>query len=362
MNPIGGSERSAGGYDRQMGWTSPEARELFQQFLKYDAERRHRECLRVSEGLQIVPTTEEAREALCALGPGDAERALRQHPGYSSNRKIESVQTMLDLFRRALSDLSRAIASFPGLGTPESRSVRESLEHDVSTLVNKELFAALGAAKTLVDYSRRIKDLVSADQIESKKNEVFDPKEHALVMDMRNSVLHQVHSEANWQKVYRGGPPTTHFVIDREEFLADGGLSQAAREYLNQLGPKVDVTELLSAYSQKVEVFYGWLLPQMEAQLPIAVQDYRACRQAIKSHHGGLSYEFLIRTWMNAGVDPYQHLPKHLSSEQLKEMEELPHRSSQQVDYVISCVDSNGVCDENLRKTVYEFFKVGQDG
>lgn len=342
-----------------MSWTSPEAREHFQQFLKYDAERRRRECLRVSESMQVVPTTQEVREALCALGPGDAENALRQHPGYSLNRKIESVQTMLELFRRALADLSRAIASFPELSAPDSRSVRESLEHDVSTLVNKELFAALGAAKTLVDYSRRIKDLVSAENFESKKHEVFSPKEHALVMDLRNSVLHQVHSEANWQKVYSGGPPTTHFVMDREELLAESELSQAAREHLNELGPDIDITELLSAYSQKVEVFYGWLLPEVEAQLPIAVRDYRACRQTIKSHHGRLSYGFLIRTWMNAGVDPYQHLTKHLTSEQLKAMEELPRRSAEQVDYIISCVDSNGVCDENLRKIVYEFFKVG---
>jgi hypothetical protein len=342
-----------------MGWTSPEARELFQQFLKYDAERRHRECLRVSEALKVVPTTQEALGELCALGPEDAERALRQHPGYSLNRKIESVQTMLELFRRTLADLSRAIASFPELRSQDGHLAGELLEHDVSVLVNKELFAALGAAKTLVDHSRRIKNLVPADQFESKKKEAFNPNEHALIVDLRNSVLHQVHSEANWQKVYRGGPPTTHFVIDREDLLADGELSQAAREHLNQLGTKIDVTELLSAYSQRVEGFYGWLLPEVEAHLPIPVHDYRACRQAVKSHHGRLGYEFLIRTWMNAGVDPYRHLPKHLTSEQLKAVEELPHHSAEQVDYIISCVDRHGVCNENLRKTAYEFFKVG---
>ncbi len=341
-----------------MGWTSPEARELFQQFLKYDAERRNRELLRVTEALKVVPTTQEARDGLCALGPEDAERALRQHPGYALHRKIESVQTMLELFRRALADLSSAIASFPELGTPDGRAARELIEHDLSVLVNKELFAALGAAKTLVDYSRRIKDLVPDDQFQSKKNEAFSPNEHALIVALRNSVLHKVHSEANWQKVYRGGPPTTHFMIDREELLADGDLSEAARKHLDSLGSKIDVTDLLSAYSKKVEGFYNWLLPEVEVHLPVAVKDYRACGQAVKTHHGRLSYEFLIRTWIGGGVDPYQHLPKHLTSEQLETMEELPHRSTEQVDYIISCVDRHRVCDESLRKTVYEFFKV----
>jgi hypothetical protein len=29
-----------------------------------------------------------------------------------------------------------------------------------------------------------------------------------------------------------------------------------------------------------------------------------------------------------------------------------------EVDYIIGCVDTKGVCDEDLRKTVYEFFNV----
>jgi hypothetical protein len=234
------------------------------------------------------------------------------------------------------------------------------LEHDVSILVNKELFAALGAAKTLVDYSRRVRDLVDPDQFELKKKQAFSPQEHALIMDLRNSVLHQVHSEANWQKVYRGGPPTTHFVIDREELLADGELSAAAREHLSSLGAKIDVTDLLSAYSEKVGSFYAWLLPEVEAKLPLAVVDYRACRQEVKRQHGRLSYGFHIKTWMNAGVSPYEHLHKHLTAEQLKTVEQLPHRSEEQVDFIISCVDRHGVCDEALRKIVYEFFRVGE--
>ena len=345
-------------YDRKMGWTSPEARELFQAFLKHDGERRKSHYLRVSEALKIVPAAQEVRDDLCALGPEDAQRALRQHPGYSMDRKIESVQTMLELFRRALADLNRAIATFPELGTQEAPHIREQREHEVSVLVNKELFAALGAAKTLVDYCRRIRDLVPADLFNFKRKETFSPNEHALIVDLRNLVLHQVHSEANWQKVYSGGPPVTHFVIDREDLLADGELSQAAREHLDQVGPKIDVTALLSAYSQKIENFYGWFLSEVAAHLPLSVSDYRSCRQAVKTHHGRLSYEFLIRTWMNAGVDPYQHLSKHLTPEELKAMEALPHRSAGQVDFIVACVDRQGVCNENLRKTIYEFFKV----
>jgi hypothetical protein len=341
-----------------MGWTSPEAQEIFQWFVVHEAERRKRDREKVSEALQTLPASQATLDELSALSPDDAERALHKHPGYPGHRKIESVRTMLELFRRALADLAQAIAEFPELGGPETRISRERLEQDLSIRVNKELFAALGAAKTLVDYSRRIKDLVNADLFETKRNAEFHPGEHAFIMELRNSVLHQVHSWANWRKVWSAGTKSTHFVIKREDLLADRELSNASREYLDHLGSTCDVTKLLQGYSERVDRFYRWLLPEVESHLPQEVMDYRACLRAVKRRHGNLSYEVMIGLWTQTGADPYQHLSKLLTSEQVKEMEALPHRSSQQVDYIISCLDNDQVCDDHLRAIVYKFFNV----
>jgi hypothetical protein len=38
----------------------------------------------------------------------------------------------------------------------------------------------------------------------------------------------------------------------------------------------------------------------------------------------------------------------------------LPHRSPEQVDYIISCVDRDGLCDAQLREIIYRFFKVSE--
>ena len=70
----------------------------------------------------------------------------------------------------------------------------------------------------------------------------------------------------------------------------------------------------------------------------------------------------MIGLWTQAGADPYQHLPKLLTAEQMKEMEAFPHRSSQQVDYIISCLDKDGVCDDHLWFVVYRFFNVSSLG
>jgi hypothetical protein len=341
-----------------MGWTSPEARELFQWFAKHEAERRNRDREKVIEALQEVPVSQETLKALEALSPEDADRALHKHPGYIGHRKIESVRTMLELFRRALTDLGQAIAEFPDLGGPDKRIVREQLEQAVSVRVNKELFAAVGAAKTLVDYSRRVKELVDTGLFELRLKLAYDPGEHALIMGLRNVLLHEVHLRANWQMRWHAGTKTKHFVIQREDLLADGELNGVARKYLDRLGTTCDVTVLLQGYCEKVDQFYMWLLAEVEAHLPLEVEDYMACRKAVKRQHGRLSYEVMIGLWKQAGADPYQHLPKHLTTEQLEQLKTLPHRSPQQVDYIIACMDKDGICDDHLRTIVHKFFNV----
>jgi hypothetical protein len=355
-------EVAAPRYDRTMGSTSPEALELFQWFMKHEAERRTRDREKVIETLQVVPASQESLVALGALSPADAERVLRKHPGYPAHRKIESVRTMLELFRRGLTDLGQAIAEFPDLGGPDQRVVCEQSEKDVSVRVNKELFTALGAAKTLVDYSRRVKELVDVGLFEEKLKQAYDPGEHALVMGLRNAVLHEVHLRANWQVVWHAGKKTKHFVIQREDLLAGGGLKGIARDYLDRLGTTCDVTELLLGYTEKVGEFYAWLLAEVESHLPSDVEDYRACLKAVKRQHGSLSYEVMIGLWMQAGADPYQHLPKHLTTEQLEHLKIFPHRSPQQVDYIIACMDKDGICNEDLRAIVYKFFNVSSYG
>ena len=59
-----------------------------------------------------MPVSQETLGKLGALSPEDAESALRKHPGYPLQRKVESVHTMLELYRRAISDLAQAIGEF----------------------------------------------------------------------------------------------------------------------------------------------------------------------------------------------------------------------------------------------------------
>jgi hypothetical protein len=343
-----------------MGWTSPEARELFNLVATHQAQERQRKRQQVSAALKMLPTTEETLAQLCSLSPEDAQRAMRTHPAYETQRNVESIETMLQVFHRAMADLKTAVDEFPFLGPPDARFEREALETEVSIRVNKELLAAISASQALVDFSRKVRDLVPPGIFDRKRLEVFDASEHALIKDLRNLLVHRQHTAANWQSVYSQDGRTTHFKIDAEDLLAEAELSGAAKKSLAIHGARVDVSELLSTYAERIDKFYGWLLPEIERNLPKSVEDFRRCQKAVQLDHGRQSYKLLLGLWQQISVDPYAHLPKHLTSEQLTTALGLPHRSPAQVDYIISCVDRNGVCDEELRHLTYELFKVDE--
>jgi hypothetical protein len=342
----------------RMGWTSPEAYELFNFVVRQQAEERRALRERLSDALKTLPTTEETVKQLCSLSPEDFERVMRAHLAYKTQRNIESIQTMLEVFHRAMTDLKIAVGEFPALGPPDARSEREALELDISVRVNKELLAAVSASQALVDYSRRVKDQLPADSFDKKRIEVFDENEHALVKDLRNLLVHRLHTASNWQTVYSKNVRSTHFKIETEDLLTEAELSAPAKKHLATLGKTVDISELLSSYAERVDQFYGWLLPELDQHLPEPIKDFRHCQHIVKRYHGRQSYKLMLGLWIQANADPYSHLPKHLTSGQLAKALKLPHRSAAQADYIISCLDRTGLCDEELRKLVYQLFKV----
>jgi hypothetical protein len=343
-----------------MPWTSPESYELFKIFVRHDHERRRKMREQLAAKVKTTQISEELMNELGTLSPDDFEGVMREHPGYLPHRKIESIETMLAVFRRAIADLTSAIADFPTYDPRIPPSQRERREADASIRVNKELLAATSASQALYDYCRRIMDYVDREEFHRKVSETFDDEEHKMIRALRDVLLHRIHTEASWSITYSSEGQSKRFHIDVKEILAEGELSAPAKRFLSRQDGTLDVTETLSRYAARVECFYGWLLPTLNRALPQSVGEYRRCRIHVKAQHARLTYRFLIGTWIQNGVDPYDHLPRHLDPEQLSVALALPLRSAEQIDYVISCLDRDGICDADLRKLIYQFFRAPQ--
>src|SRR3546814_11675454 len=74
------------------------------------------------------------------------------------------------------------------------------------------------------------------------------------------------------------------------------------------------------------------------------------------------AWKALLGNWLNwdKPPNPYDHLPRMLTAEQLDEVMCLPRKSEQQVDRIIAFLD-NGACDDELRQGAYELFRRAPD-
>jgi hypothetical protein len=71
-----------------------------------------------------------------------------------------------------------------------------------------------------------------------------------------------------------------------------------------------------------------------------------------------VQWRFLISAFLNARVDPYKHLHKYLDEKDLLEAQNYPHRSIEQVDFIVGKIDVRSACTDDIRRGAYKLFKV----
>jgi hypothetical protein len=118
----------------------------------------------------------------------------------------------------------------------------------------------------------------------------------------------------------------------------------------------------VSSCVARVRAFYAWYLPEVERAAPPALADYRRCVKHIKGRSFLQAWRFLLHTFINNKVDPYIHLDKYLTPDELRQYESFPRGSKALVDALINKLDSYSVCDAEARELAYRLFGVEREG
>jgi hypothetical protein len=93
----------------------------------------------------------------------------------------------------------------------------------------------------------------------------------------------------------------------------------------------------------------------------VALRDYERCCNENRYHAARLMWKGLVKNWLAwpEPPNPYDHLKRYLTPEQLQQVYELPMGSKAQVDQVLERVDQEHACDIELRELAYELFRRG---
>jgi hypothetical protein len=335
--------------------------EKFKLFTKQLAQQKQSQKEFLINGIQTVPVPQDVFNKLIWTAGEDAQEIMGHHSGYDLHNKIESLQRALKTYRRCNKDLIARLDTFDTASKDAALFQRpraaELEEYEIGC--RKEIFALSSAAAALVDLARHVTKSVNISDFNKMRKQCFDSKQHEFIKKLRNNLNHVTFLESDWTIKNVGQEQTSHFEFKTARLLRDGDFNEEARDYIENQGETIDIRNLFISYDNCIDAFYGWLIPKIESQLPLEVQDYRRCIKEMKANSARCWYRILFHQIIKPGTDLYSHLHNYLTREELKEVNALPHRSKEQVDRIIELVDEYDACNDELRDMVYKAFSVG---
>jgi hypothetical protein len=332
--------------------------------------RRRREEIREAIKKADVPMPPALLHDLRQLSHHEALDVLRDHPGFVLSERLSSYRTSLQVFETSVEDLLRSIQMFEERasdGRIFDRAHQVELER-LEGAVQKELFAAASAAHALKDHSSyRVQASLNITGYAERLLECFGKDGlHDFVIGLRD-IIHHIHMlKAGWHTTddFVSGERGATFKVDRSELMLvcqrEGReMNARGRQYLEAAPEWIDLRSLFVEYRRRAREFHAWISQTIEALPLLAVHDYEFCVKESRKGVARMWWKAMLGNWLRwpSPPNPYNHLDRYLTSEQLIEVYALPMKSEAQVDRVIELMDTDGACDEELRSLAYEFFR-----
>jgi hypothetical protein len=329
-----------------------------------------REQLRAAVRTGGVPLSGEIVARLAELPHEDVHSLLSEHPGYKASERLGSYTATLRVFERAAHDLIRAIEQFEvaAQGDILGRNRAHELE-DMEHAIQKELFAAASAAHALVDHSRRLQPLVNVPHYREKLAECFGTDGlHEFVIDLRNILHHMRMLKAGWriENRFEHGKRAS-FTLSTTELrnlvAQSESMSKGKRDrilvFLSASPEIMNLKEIFHEYRRRSGTFHAWYRQALASDNLAAVRDYERCLRESRNFASRTFWRAMLGNWLNwkQPPNPYDHLGRFLSAEEIAQVYRLPMQSEEQVDRVIQFMDPEKACDADLRRMAYELFR-----
>lgn len=288
--------------------------------------------------------------------------ALRRLPGYRIHEAIGQLKEGIKLFNESADYL---YAQIDGLemhlkrrkhGYLGDREEEKRQKEDIS----RGLYYFMSAAFSVVEGGRRVRDRLckAGVDISSKYNDqrrtIFVKHEHKFVMQLRHTVTHvQVPGTGSSHTV--GGNEERASVFFDAEALDDHDWNAGAKAYV-ALHKRVVFKDLILSYQPKVNAFAKWLIKKVKREFEGKISDYIRCKSIIKKYGNRTSYKIFNQLAKPGITDPYDHLDRFLTDDQIERVMRLPMRSKEQVDEIVFLADDCEAVDDELRNALYELF------
>jgi hypothetical protein len=286
---------------------------------------------------------------------------IKEHPGFTAQEHLETIQLALNLFLDSTDDLLLAIAEFikdfqqPGfLGRGNRSSVKKW-----DRRLRKHFFSVATSAFALVDAYRRVTKKFPVAGYQKQKTLYFVENElHHFMRGLRNFISHKriLTPEWRWSRSKHGD--LTQLILTQQRLREYDNWDAAAQQFIQKCRSGVDIQVLASTYRSLVEEFHHWFHDGFLAAYGDPIQEYVKCRNVLEGEEWKQHWRLLLDYGIQHQLNPYNYLHEHLTPREIAEISLLPNGSKEQVDMIIAKADEFGICDDELRSRVYKLFGI----
>lgn len=278
------------------------------------------------------------------------------HPTFEAMAQIETAFEMLVQARASLVELYghyHAALVYDGFELTEA----------VAWKTTHEVFNYVFSAFALVQAYRRFLKLDVPDK--EGYNRVFqiafdDAELMAFVQKLRNCYGHQMLIRVCPVGTISYGEQTevkSALIFDKDLLISlPDAWNLEAKRFLERK-EELNVLEIVSQYHRMASALFCSYGSATKASHTSGFREIVRCKQAITSASRVMSLGMLLQGAKQRGTDPYAHMKKHFTKEELERVFCFPSHSREQVDYIIKLRDPLGFCDESLRDRLYDVFE-----
>ncbi|MDO8843834.1 hypothetical protein [Methylicorpusculum sp.] len=290
---------------------------------------------------------------------------INELPGGIIYSELKSLRLSLKIFLDAVDDLISSINKFKydSAHTDFWTIANKPFTDKIEVTIQRGIISSSMCAMALVDHSREFNKKYPVNGYEDQIRKNFQANEvHKFVHGLRRFLSHIKFTKANWNIFHsETNIRNVVFILSKDDLMQFNDWSSLAKSYIQSQEDGVDVESLFNEYSNQVKKFHNWLWAALFNGYGEKITQHLNYLKIIEGFSLESNWNLLLQQVLpQQKIDPYQHLDKYLTDEQLEDIYSFPFRSQQQVDRIIQLIDTHQICTGLMRSKVYDAFNINK--
>ncbi len=336
--------------------------EEYAKFRSFAERMKNQKARQLQTAINAINTSGAPINACClksilALETGAAVLALKHHPGHKAVAAAESLHTALEMFflsYREFIDASNAyIKSIEG--NPK-KTIGHMTAISATQMLAKGIYSVSVFSKIVYYHAQRLSKHFKPKDYDNKLISTGIASDlQNFIFQLRNIIEHEFLILPEHTTFLNAGGVRITLNISKDTIISCD-INKQARTYLDNTDTDVNISATYTKYAHQVTEFYSWLFNELDNSADSAIIDYKHVHGLILAQSFRQQMNLLINIATSNKIDPYKHLDKHLTDEQIAFILSLPKHSKHQIDTIIELIDTEGYCDAQLRNAAYKLF------